>query len=62
MKIVRRPVTVTEEVKAKYLIDLRVSQVFQLRLHHLFGYDPTTWEEAVAVKEVDEVDVPSGGP
>jgi hypothetical protein len=66
VKIVRRPVTVTEEVKVKYLIDLRVSQVCQLRrLYHLFGYDPTTWEEAVAVEEVDEVDevdVPSEGP
>ena len=31
-----------------------VSRVCQLRrLYHLFGYDPTTWKEAVAVGEVE---------
>ena len=40
--------------------DLCVSQACQLRrLYHLFGYDPTTWEEAVAVEKVDE-EVSSG--
>ena len=35
--------------------DLRVAQVCQLRrLYHLFGYDPETWKEVVAVEEVDE--------
>ena len=34
--------------------DLVVSQTCQLRrLYNLFGYDLTTWEEAVAVEEVD---------
>jgi len=34
---------------------LRVAQVCQLRrLYHLFGYDPMTWKEAVAVEEVKE--------
>jgi len=50
--------------------DLCVSRVCQLRrLHHLFGYDPTTWKEAVAageavaVEEVDEeMDVSPGHP
>ena len=62
MESVRRPVTITEEVEEKYLIDLRVSQVCQLRrLYHLFGYDPVTWEEAVAVEEVgEETDTSSG--
>jgi len=42
--------------------DLRVAQVCRLRrLYHLFGYDPMTWKEAVAVEEVDEeMDVFSG--
>ena len=49
----RRPVTITEEVEEKYLVDLRVARVSQLRrLYHLFGYDPTTWEGAVTVEEV----------
>ena len=62
MENVRRPVTVAEVVEEKYLIDLRVAQVCQLRrLYHLFGYDPVTWEEAVAVEEVDkEMDTSSG--
>ena len=35
--------------------DFNVSRACQLRrLYHLFGYDPTTWKEAAAVKEVDE--------
>ena len=34
--------------------DLRISRACQLRkLYHLFGYDPTTWKEAVAVKGVE---------
>ena len=34
---------------------LHLSQVCQLRrLYHLFGYDPTTWREAVGVEEVGE--------
>ena len=38
-----------------YLADLFIAQVCQLRrLYHLFGCDPTTWEEAVTVEEVDE--------
>jgi len=59
---VRRPVTITEEVEEKYLVDLRVAQVCRLRrLYHLFGYDSVTWEEAVAVKEMGgEMDVTSG--
>ena len=33
--------------------DLRVAQVCQMRrLYHLFGYNPTTWKEAVGVEEV----------
>ena len=51
----RRPVTITGGVEEKYFIDLRVSRVCQLRrLYHLFGYDPTTWEEAVGVEGVGE--------
>lgn len=52
----------SEEFKPEYLSDLRVARVCQLRrLYHLFGYDPTTWEEAVAMGEVAEgVDVSSG--
>jgi len=59
---VRHPVLVTKQVEKKHLIDLRVSQVCQLRrLHHLFGYDLATWEEAVAIEETDEeMDVLSG--
>ena len=58
----RRPVPVTEEVKERYLIDLRASRVCQLRrLYHLFGYDPVTWGEAVAGGEVgEEVDASLG--
>ncbi|KAF9643702.1 hypothetical protein BDM02DRAFT_1366837 [Thelephora ganbajun] len=43
-------------------IDLRVSRVCQLRrLYNLFGYDPMTWEEVVAVEEMgEEMDVSSG--
>ena len=34
---------------------LRVAQACQLRrLYQLFGYDPTTWKEAVTVEDVDE--------
>ena len=49
-------------MEEKYLTDLRVAQVCRLRrLYHLFGYDPVTWEEAVAVEEVDEeMDTSSG--
>ena len=44
--------TVTKE---RNRIDLRISRVCQLRrLYHLFGSDPATWEEAVAVEEMDE--------
>ena len=39
----------------EWSVDLRVSQACQLRgLYHLFGYDPTTWREAVAVEEASE--------
>jgi len=35
--------------------ELCLAQVCQLRrLYHLFGYDPVSWKEAVAVEEVDE--------
>jgi len=35
--------------------DLRIAQACQLRrLYHIFGYDPATWKEAVAAKEVPE--------
>ena len=35
--------------------DYVISQACQLkRLYHLFGHDPTTWQEAVGVEEVDE--------
>ena len=38
-----------------HLTDLRVSQVCQLRrLYHLFGYDPTTWREAVTAGEGEQ--------
>ena len=59
----RCPVTITKEVSEKYFIDLRVSRVCQLRrLYHLFGYDPTTWEEAVGVEGVgEEMDAEPGG-
>ena len=51
-----------EEFKFGYLVDLRISQVCQLRrLYYLFGYDPITWDEAVAVEEVgEEMDEYSG--
>ena len=36
-------------------IDCIISQACQLRrLYHLFGCDPTTWQEMVGVEEVDE--------
>ena len=35
--------------------DCVISQACQLRrLYHLFGYDPTTWRDAVVFEEVDE--------
>ena len=40
------------QLNPRHFTDLRLSQVCQLRrLYHLFGYDPTTWEEAVTVGE-----------
>jgi len=59
---VQHPVRIREWVREKYLIDLHVSQVCQLgRLYHLFGYNPTTWKEAVAIEVDGEMDVLSGG-
>lgn len=50
-------------LSSQHFEDLRVAQVSQLRrLYHLFGYDPTTWKEAVGVEEADDakMDVQSG--
>ena len=39
----------------EWRLDRVVSQACQLRrLYHLFGYDPTTWQEAIGVGEADE--------
>ena len=41
--------------RAEWEIDRVISQACQLRrLYLLFGYDPTTWQEAVRAGEVDE--------
>jgi hypothetical protein len=50
------------ETVSKYDTYLRLSQACQSRrLYQLFGYDPTTWKEAVGVEEVEEkTDVSSG--
>jgi len=46
----------------KYLVYAHLSQACWLRrLYQLFGYDPTTWEEAVVVEEVDERTESSSG-
>ena len=38
----------------KWMVDCIISQTCQLRrLYHLCGCDPTTWQEAVGVEEVD---------
>ena len=57
----RRPSNLTHEMAEPipYLdgwgTDCVVSQVCRLRrLYHLFGFDPTTWEEAVGPGEADE--------
>jgi hypothetical protein len=43
------------DVPLKPLMHLHISRACQLRrLYQLFGYDPTTWKEAVGVEEVDE--------
>ena len=48
-------------LSATYFTNLRVSQVCQLRrLYHLFGYDPTTWVEAVTVEGEQKMDAPPG--
>jgi len=39
----------------RYFADFYITQACQLRrLYQLFGYDPTTWKEAVAVEGVEE--------
>jgi len=44
--------SMTLPISPRHFTDLRVSQVCQLkRLYHLFGYGPTTWEEAITVGE-----------
>ena len=52
---VRSPVPIAEELeefKPGYLVDLRVSQVCQLRrLYRLFWYDRFTWEEEAVFVE-----------
>ena len=52
---VRSPVPIAEELeefKPGYLVDLRVSQVCQLRrLYRLFGHDRFTWEEEAVFVE-----------
>ena len=54
---VQRPAPVlhvTPRLSHRHFVDLRVSQVCQLRrFYQLFGYDPTTWE-AVTVEEGDQ--------
>ena len=41
--------------KGEWETDRIVSQACRLRrLYHLFGYDPTTWQEAVGVEEAGE--------
>jgi len=53
---------VTPWLDSRHFTDLRISQVHQLqRLYQLFGYDSTTWKEAVLVEEVDgEMDASRG--
>jgi len=47
--------------ESRRLTHVRLSQACQLRrLYQLFGYDPTTWEEAVAVGAGGKVGVSSG--
>ena len=50
------------EIGSRYHTYMNLSQTCQLRrLYHLFGYDPTTWKEAVGVEEVDgKIEVPPG--
>jgi len=52
---VRQPISIPQvRQRSQHFEDLRVAQVCQLRrLYHLFGYDPATWKDAVAVDEVD---------
>jgi len=54
---VRQPLSIEEAMKTQrrqHFEDLRVAQVCQLRrLYLLFGYDPVTWKDAVAVGELD---------
>jgi hypothetical protein len=47
----------------RYFADFYIAQACQLRrLYHLFGYDPATWKEAVAVEVVgEETDRSLGG-
>ena len=55
---VRRLVPTGQAVRRlgrQHFEDLRVARACQLRrLYHLFGYDPATWQEAVAIGGVNE--------
>jgi len=59
---VRPPVPIGQAVRKlrpRNFEELRIAKACQLRrLYHLFGYDPVTWKEAVAMDEVNqEMDV-----
>ena len=61
---VQQPVPLEEAEKRwdRWLSEVRVAQACQLRrLYQLFGYDPMTWKEVVAVEEVDRNPGPLSG-
>jgi len=58
---VELPALKLQPEESRGLTHVRLSQACQLRrLYQLFGYDPTTWEEAVAVGAGGKVGVSSG--
>ena len=62
----RRPANLSDRTeepprREELWTDCVISQACQLRwLYHLFGYDPTTWQEAVGAEEDEKREVVSG--